>query len=227
VGRFFKTGITSPQVQVAGVVGNVDPGIVVTVLKGRVGQLYFPEGQRPKPAVALLVRTAGDPALMTSAISEVVRQVDRDQPVFEVRTMDAVRAASSAPQQLTSFLLGVFAIVALLLAAIGIYGVMAYSVGRRTREFGIRMSLGAQRADVVGLVARGGLRLIAAGIVFGLAGALGLTRLLDSFLYGVKATDPATFGVAAAVLGSVALIAGYVPARRATRIDPVIALKDE
>jgi len=128
---------------------------------------------------------------------------------------------------LTSFLLGGFAIVALLLAAVGIYGVMAYSVGRRTREFGIRMSLGAQRTDVIGLVARGGLWLTAAGIVFGLLGALGLTRLLDSFLYGVKATDPATFGVAAVVLGSVALIAGYIPARRATRVDPVIALKDE
>jgi len=227
VGRFFKTGNTSPLVQVVGIVGNVDPGIVVTVLKGRMGQLYFPEGQKPRPAVALLVRTTGDPAAVTAAVSDIVRQVDRDQPVFEVKSMDAVRAAASAPQQLTSFLLGGFAIVALLLAAIGIYGVMAYNVGTRTREFGIRMSLGAQRGDVVGLVARGGLRLTAAGMLLGLAGAAALTRLLDSFLYGVKATDPSTFGAAAAVLGGAALLAGYAPVRRATRIDPVVALKDE
>ena len=227
VGRFFSSGRKSPLVRVVGVVGNVEPGIVVTVLKGRTGQAYYPAAQRPRPAMALVVRAAGDPAPLAAAVSDVVRQVDRDQPVYDVRTMDAVRAAGSAPQQLTSFLLAGFAVVALLLAAIGIYGVMAYSVGRRTREFGLRMSLGAQPGNILKMVAGSGLRLAGIGIGLGLLGAFGLTRALDSLLCGVRATDPATFGMAAAMLALAALVAGYVPARRATRIDPVVALKDE
>ena len=227
VGRFFSTGTKEPPIRVVGVVGNVDPGIFVAMIKGRVGQLYFPAGQKPKPAMALVVRTVGDPGLVGAAIRDVIRKLDVDQPVFDVMSMDAVRAAGSASQQLASLLLGGFAMVALLLAGIGIYGVMSYNVGRRTREFGIRMSLGAAPGDVLSMVARGGARMAAAGIAIGLAGSFALTRLLDGMLYGVKATDPATFAGVTVLLTAVALGAGFVPARRATRVDPVLAMREE
>jgi putative ABC transport system permease protein len=227
VGRFFSTGTKEPVIRVVGVVGNVDPGIFVTMLKGHVGQLYFPAGQKPKPAMALVVRTVGDPAVVGAAIRDVVRHLDVDQPVFDVMSMDAVRAAGSASQQLTSLLLSGFAMVALLLAGIGIYGVMSYNVGQRTREFGIRMSLGAAPGDVLAMVARGGARLAAIGIGIGLAGAFALTRLLDGMLYGVKANDPATFAGVTVLLAAVALGAAFVPARRATRVDPVLAMREE
>jgi putative ABC transport system permease protein len=227
VGRFFSTGTKEPPVRVVGVMGNVDPSIFVAVLKGRVGQLYFPAGQKPRPAMALAVRTAGDPAPVSAAIRDVVRHLDVDQPVFDVMSMDAVRAAGSASQQLASLLLGGFAMVALLLAGIGIYGVMSYNVGRRTREFGIRMSLGAEPRDVLAMVARGGARLAVGGIAIGLAGSFALTRLLDGMLYGVKATDPLTFAGVTVLLAVVALGAAIVPARRATRVDPVLAMREE
>ena len=227
VGQSFSTGKKEPPLRVVGVVANVDPGIFVTILKGHVGQLYLPMGQRARPAMALVVRITGDPGPVGAAIRQVVRHLDADQPVFDVMSMDAVRARSSATQQLASLLLGGFALVALLLAAIGIYGVMAYNVGRRTREFGIRMSLGASPGDVLAMVARGGARLVAAGIAAGLAGSFALTGLLDSMLYGVKATDLATFAGVTGLLSVVALAAAFVPARRATRVDPVLAMREE
>ncbi|HEV2446579.1 MAG TPA: FtsX-like permease family protein, partial [Candidatus Sulfopaludibacter sp.] len=227
VGKRFSTGRKEPEMQVVGVVGNVDRGMVTLALKRRFGQLYLPLGQKPKPALSLVVRTAGDAAPVSAAMREVVHRLDPNQAVYDVMSMDAVRAAGSRYHQLATLLLAGFAVVALLLAAIGIYGVMAYNVGRRTREFGIRMSLGAQPADVVTMVARGGARLALVGIAIGLAGAAGLTRLLDSMLYGVRATDPATFAAVTALLAVIALAAGFVPARRATRVDPVLALRDE
>lgn len=155
----------------------------------------------------------------------LVRGVDVDQPIFKANTMDATREAGRASQQLATSLLGSFAGVALLLAAIGIYGVIAYNVGQRTREFGIRLSLGARRLDVLRLVVRQGLVLAAAGIAVGLAGAFALTRLLSSLPYAVNATDPMTFAGVTALLGAVAVAASFLPAWRATRVDPVIALR--
>jgi putative ABC transport system permease protein len=156
-----------------------------------------------------------------------VQPIDVDQPVFDVMTMSAVRAAGSTSQELISLLLGGFAGLALVLAAIGIYGVVAYNVGRRTREFGIRMSLGAQRSDVLRLVAGRSLVLAATGIAIGLAGAYALTSVMKDLLYGVAATDPITFAAVTTILAAVTLLAGYLPARRATRIDPVLALREE
>jgi putative ABC transport system permease protein len=156
-----------------------------------------------------------------------VQRIDVDQPVFDVMTMSAVRAAGSTSQELISLLLGGFAGLALVLAAIGIYGVVAYNVGRRTREFGIRMSLGAQRSDVLRLVAGRSLVLAATGIAIGLAGAYALTSVMKDLLYGVAATDPITFAAVTTILAAVTLLAGYLPARRATRIDPVLALREE
>jgi ABC-type antimicrobial peptide transport system permease subunit len=158
---------------------------------------------------------------------KVVRGVDIDQPVFQVGTMEAARVTSQGSLRLATSLLSSFAAVALLLAAIGIYGVIAYSVGQRTREFGIRISLGARRLDVLRLVVRQGLLLAAAGIAVGLAGAFALTRLLSSLLYGVNATDPLTFAAVTGLLAAVAVAASFLPAWRATRVDPVIALRCE
>jgi putative ABC transport system permease protein len=227
VGKSFSMGRKDPPIRIVGVVGNVDAGMVVTLLKGRIGQLYVPMAQRPKPGFALVVRTEGDQARVGSAIEALVRRLDPDQAAYDVMSMNAVRAAASGPQQLASLLLGGFAAVALLLAAIGIYGVVAFNVGRRTREFGIRMSLGARPADVLRLVMRGGGRLTAIGIAIGLAGAVSLTHVLDSMLYGIQATDPVTIGAVVVLVGGVALAASLIPARRATRVNPVLALREE
>jgi putative ABC transport system permease protein len=153
-----------------------------------------------------------------------VQEIDPDQALFELRLMDDFRAAGRAMHRLAMTLLGAFALVALLLAAIGLYGVIAFSVGQRTREFGIRMSLGAQRRDVLRLVVRQGVIMTAVGLVLGLAGAFSLTRAMAAILYGIGTNDSKTLGWSALLLALVALLASYVPARRATLIDPVKAL---
>jgi putative ABC transport system permease protein len=227
VGKSLKLGKKDPPLQIVGVVGSVDQGILVKLLKGQIGQVYRPAPQAPMPAMTLVLRTAVDPASLIPAMRNLVRNVDIDQPVFQAETLDNTRAAGRAAQRLATSLLGSFAGVALLLAAIGVYGVIAYSVGQRTREFGIRMSLGAKRLDVLRLVVRQGLVLAGIGIAAGLAGAFALTRLLSSLLYGVNATDPLTFVGVTALLATVAAAASFLPAWRATHVDPVIALRCE
>ena len=190
-------------------------------------QLYLPLQQRPQGFLSLVVRTDVDPHSVTAAIRQAVRGIDRDQPLAQIRTMEELLAQSVGQRRLAMFLLGLFAGIALLLASIGIYGVMSYSVTQRAHEIGIRMALGAARANVLRLVMRQGMTLVVLGIALGILGALGVTRLLASQLYGVDSTDPATFAIVALMLGSVALLATLIPALRATRLDPLVALRQE
>ncbi len=177
--------------------------------------------------MTLLVRTAGDPRAFVAPAEATIHGLDPDLPVYAAQTMGEIVETSFAAQRFAGLLLGLFAGIALVLAAVGIYGVMAYSVGQRTQEMGIRMALGATRQDILRLVLGRGALLTGAGALLGLLACLGLTRFLASLLYGVTATDPATFLAVAFVLDAVALFACYVPARRATRVDPMIALRYE
>jgi putative ABC transport system permease protein len=177
--------------------------------------------------LTLVLRTNGDPAALATAVKKTVWSFDRNLPVSDVLTMDGVVADANAEPRFEMLLLGVFAAIALLLAAVGIYGVMSYAVSRRTHEIGIRISLGASRADVLRMVVRQGMMQALVGTAAGIVGALLLARLMAGMLYGVRPTDPITFGGVAAVLGLAALAATCVPARKATRIDPMVALRHE
>jgi putative ABC transport system permease protein len=175
----------------------------------------------------LVVRTDLDPLSLASAVRRAVWEVDKDQPVSKIRTMEEIVSESVARQRFSMMLLGVFAALALALAAVGIYGVMSYSVAQRTREFGIRMALGAQRSDVLKLAVGQGLKLVLVGIAIGLGAAFLLTRVMSSLLFGVSATDPLTFITISLVLVGVAVLASFIPALRATKIDPMVALRYE
>jgi putative ABC transport system permease protein len=175
----------------------------------------------------LVVSTAVEPLGMAAAVRRAVWEIDKDQPVSNIKTMEDVLSDSIARQRFSMLLLGIFAAVALVLAAVGIYGVMSYSVAQRTHEIGIRMALGARRLDVLKLTVGHSLKLVLIGVVIGLGAAFALTRVMASLLFGVGATDPATFAAISVVLICVALLASYIPARRATRIDPMVALRYE
>ncbi|MCC7376765.1 MAG: ABC transporter permease [Verrucomicrobiales bacterium] len=175
----------------------------------------------------LLVRTAGPPLTMAEAVRDAVLEIDPNQPVANIRTMEDALSSSLGQQRFVLMLLVGFAGIALLLAAIGLYGVIAYAVTQRTRELGIRMALGANRRDVLALIVSQGMKLVAGGLVLGLVGAIGLTRVLHRMLYGIKPTDPATFAGVSLVLLAVALFACWLPARRASRADPMVALRSE
>src|ERR1700686_939361 len=175
--------------------------------------------------MVLVARTKVERAAMATPIPEQIWSIDKDQPVFDVHTMREVQAISLTLYSFSSVMLGIFAGVALLLAAIGIYGVMSYTVTQRTQELGIRMALGARTMDVLKLVVRNGMFLALIGVAVGLAGAFALTRLLGSLLVGVTPTDAVTFSTVTLGLLFIALIACYIPARRATKVDPMVALR--
>ncbi len=188
---------------------------------------FLGEGGTHMAYITLVVRTGGDPSEMASAVRKAVWSFDRNLPISEVVTMDEVVATANAQPRFEMLLLGVFAVVALLLAAIGIYGVMSYSVSRRTREIGIRVSLGASHADVLRMVVLQGIKQALTGTAAGFAGALLLAQLMATMLYGVRPTDPITFAGVAIVLASVALLATRISARKATRIEPMAALRND
>jgi len=197
-----------------------DPEVYLAALQNR-------EFLEKAEYLTLVVRTAGNPADMAPAVRRAVWSFDRNLPISEVLTMDRVVADATAQPRFETLLLGIFAAVALLMAAVGIYGVMNYSVSRRTREIGIRISLGASRAEVLRMVVRQGMLQVLAGMAAGVGGSLLLSHLMAGLLYGVRPTDPATFAAVAVVLGLAALAATSVPARKATRIEPMVALRSE
>jgi len=190
-------------------------------------QLYFPYRSRVFGNMSFAVRTAGDPNQALPAIRSAIHTIDRDVPIAGVATMDANIANSMGQRRFAMMLLGLFAVMAMVLASIGIYGVMSYAVTQRAHEIGIRMALGAARRNVLSMVMGQGLLLVGLGVVIGVAGALAVTRLIASQLFGVQPTDPSTFVLVAITLVGVAALATFVPAMRATRVDPVVALRDE
>jgi putative ABC transport system permease protein len=233
IGKGLGPQFEDPPRQIVGIVGSVrENGLG----NEGVGVMYIPQSQVPQGLTALAnsviplswaVRTATDPLSLRVAVERELHAVDGQLPLSRERTMEQVIEGAVSRQDFNMVLLSIFAGVALLLAAIGIYGVMSYSVQQRTQEIGIRMALGAGRGRMLTLVLRQGVKLAAFGLALGLALAYGLTRVLASLLFGVKASDPLTFVAAAGILTTVALVAAYVPARRATTVDPAIALRHE
>jgi len=189
--------------------------------------IYTPYRQTPWTFGQLVIRTERNAIGMANAVRQQIRSLDPDQTIANSDTLETLISSSIAPQRFNLVLLGVFAAIGLLLTLVGIYGVMSYHVAENTREIGIRVALGAQRRDILKLVVWQGLSLTLIGVVIGVAGAFGLTQLMDSLLFGVKATDPLTFSIVASSFGVVALLACYIPARRATKVDPLVALRFE
>jgi putative ABC transport system permease protein len=214
----------NPTFTVVGVVGDIkSDGFDAPTAP----HIYLPVRQSPGYASVVFLRSAGNPEALGESIRHEVQSIDPNIPVFSVRTMDQVIARSMAERRFALQLLGIFAGVALLLAAIGIYGVMAYSFSQRTHEIGIRIALGAQRLDIFRMAVGEGMQLVAIGLVIGLVGAAALTRSVRSMLFDVSPADPITFAGISLTLAGVAFLACYVPAQRATRVDPLVALREE
>jgi putative ABC transport system permease protein len=224
LGQRMRIEDDDPWMEIVGVVGAVKHFGLDS--KSR-PEFYVPYLNDPWPFMTAVIRSTSNPSSLADAMRREVWAIDKDLPVPEIKSMDQLLSGSVAGRQFNMLLLGIFAGVALVLAAVGIYGVMSYSVTQRTHEIGIRMALGAKQSDVVKLVVRQGIALALAGVGMGLAGALGLTRVLASLLFEVGTTDPATFVAISLLLTAVALGACFVPARRAARVDPMIALRYE
>jgi putative ABC transport system permease protein len=188
--------------------------------------VYVPAAQSPIVGVALVIRANGDPNTLVKAIQASVWSLNKDQALTNIRTLEQIKTESLGSNRLRTILLGVFAGIALTLAAVGVYGVMSYSVAQRTHEMGIRSALGASSSHLLRLVVSNGMLIALAGLALGLLGAVGLTRFLASLLFNTSPTDIPTMVIVAGVLGAVALLACYIPARRATRVDPIIALRN-
>jgi putative ABC transport system permease protein len=226
IGKFIVNfGPMHDKIQIVGVVGNVRHVALETAPRP---ELYLAFGQAHWPAAYMVVRSkVADPLTLLSASQNAVWDVDRDIPLANVRTMQDVIANGVLPRKFTMLLLSLFAALAMLLAAVGLYGVTSYSVSQRTQELGIRMALGAGKADVLRLIVGQGMRSAAIGLLLGLTGSMAITRLMSGLLFGVSARDPWVFGLVAALLGAVALVANAVPAQRATRVEPSAALRYE
>ncbi len=214
--------VLNAETEIVGVVDDVRYGNLRT---GSAPSLYFPHSQAPFRLMTITVQTAGDPADLVGAVRSEVAAIDANLPMGNITTMQGAFDRSIARDRFAMFLAGLFGTLALLLASVGIYGVLSYTVAQRTRELGIRMALGASQHTVLTYVLRQSITLIAIGAGGGIAGALLLTRVMASQLYGVTARDPITFVSATVVLSAVALLASYVPAARATRVNPITALR--
>jgi putative ABC transport system permease protein len=190
-------------------------------------EIDVPFAQSPWPSVSMAVRTASDPASMSKSIGAVIRSVDPDLPMADVKTMDQLVTESLGEDRFGAVLFGGFACVALFLAAFGIYGVMSFAVAQRTHEIGLRMALGAGQGQVLGLILKEGMILGFIGLLIGFAGSYGIGRVMRGMWYGIGSIDPLAFSVVAAVLMLSALLASYIPARRATQVDPMAALRDQ
>jgi predicted permease len=220
--KFGGSGSTEPWMTIVGVVGNVkhyalDADSRVT--------FYMPHQQSTSGTMYLTLRTTADPLSLSASVTQEARAMDPNVPVYDIKSMEQRLSDSFTGRRFAMFALGLFAAVAALLAAIGIYGVMSYTVAQRTREIGLRVALGAKTSDVLWLMVSEGMKLAGAGVGIGLAAALVVTRVMASLLFGVSATDPATFASVALLLAAVALLACFIPARRATRVDPMVALR--
>jgi putative ABC transport system permease protein len=181
----------------------------------------------PLAPMSIIWRSSGDPASQVASVRDVIRRIDPTVPLVSIQSLDDLLANSFAPRKFNTYVLGVFAGVALLLAAIGLFGVTAYLVSQRTREIGLRLALGAERRDIFRLILGRGIALAATGAMIGVCGAFWLTRVMQSLLFSVSTTDPGTFVAVPTILVLVALIACYIPARRATKVDPMVALRCE
>jgi putative ABC transport system permease protein len=188
---------------------------------------YIPQTQVPFSQMTVVVKTIGDPHSMINTVTREVAALDKDLPLFGVKTMEEYMSASVAAPRFNTTLLSIFATVALVLTIVGLYGVMSYSVAQRTNEIGIRLALGAQTRDVLGMIVKQGLRLVLLGLAIGLVGAFALMRVIASLLFGVTTKDPFTFAAVAVLLALVALAACSIPAWRATKVDPMEALRCE
>jgi putative ABC transport system permease protein len=230
IGRIIVNG-TDPktkqprQIQIVGVVGSVKHS--TNINDDPKGQVYLAAAQEPATFFMYSVRTSREPSAVGPAVRAKIREVDSEQPIFEAKTMDKIRSENIAGPRFNTVLLGMFGGLALVLAAVGIYGVLSYTVTQRTHEIGLRMALGASQANVLSMVMSHAMKLAGIGIVGGGIAALLATRALKTLLFQMSLTDPVTYASIAVILTAVALLASYLPARRATRVDPMIALRNE
>jgi putative ABC transport system permease protein len=223
--RLGKLTHDFPWATIVGIVGDVR-GFALD--EAPLPTMYWPVAQiRMTPALAIVVRTQGDPGALASSVRAAIAEIDPAQPIYDLQTLDHLVAKSLGQRRFTLTLMLLFGVIALVLSAVGIYGVMAFAVTQRTREIGIRLALGARAIDVLRLIVGSGMYLAVTGVIIGLAGAFAITRLMRGLLFGVSATDVTTFAVVTLGLLLVALLACYVPARRATKVDPLVALRYE
>jgi len=224
VGKFFKTGLGDPPLTVIGVVRDAKSGHLFEKTNC---VAYYPLAQKYDGEMTLHLRAVTKPELLIAAVRQEIRALDPKLPVYNVKTLEQYRRDHLFKERLRAALIGGFGLLALVLASLGLYGVLSYSVAQRTQEIGVRMALGARGGDVLWLVVGDGIRLTAIGLALGLAGAFAAARMLKSMIYGVSPTDPLTFIVIPLLLIFVALLACWIPARRATKVDPLVALRCE
>ena len=224
IGKRIRTGGNDAWLTIVGIAGGIKH---ISLAEENRPHMYFPMPQSPDPRAWFVVRTDGPPSAAIGTFRAAIKQVDADMPLFLVRTMTGIIDQTLGTQRLTNILLTAFAIIALTLAAVGIYSTMSVYVGSRTKEFGIRLALGAEPGALRRLVLRQGMLLTAAGVIVGIGGAFALTRMIQSLLFEVSATDPVVFTAIPLLLVIVSLFACYTPARRATKVDPLVALRDE